>query len=145
MADTLRKRIFNAIVVELSKGQYGLGSVLNEQPMARDIQMWLDPQCFIWPVSDDAASGEYSDSAIQLEWWVIHLAVVVYGSGDVEEYLGQIHKAMNADQTWGGIALDTTRTSSDTLDFDPSRSQSGIMMMFDIRMRHHDGDPYTLA
>ena len=145
MTQTIRRRILDKIAETLTNPLYGMQKVNAFQPAAIDQGQWGDPQCFVWVQDDAAASGEIPDTAIQLESWRCTIGIEVYGRGDVEEYLGQIHKAMNADCQWGGLALDTYRRSSDTLEFDPARQSVGIRMMFTLYFRHANGDPYNLV
>jgi len=145
MPDTIRKQILTAIATKLDEVAYGMGQVTAYQPSALDMAQWKYPACFVWVQDDAAASGDAPDTAIQLEFWKTTIAVEVWGKGDVEEYLGQVHKAMAVDCTWGALALDTWRKGSDSYEFDPTHQVTGIRILFTLHFRHKSGDPYSLV
>jgi hypothetical protein len=58
-----------------------------------------------------------------------------------ETFLGLVHAALMADYTQGGHALNTTRTTCQTLFVDPGRHLSGFILSFEILYRHPRGTP----
>lgn len=145
MAETIRRRILTKVAMELANPLWGMGMVTAYQPTALDMSQWKYPACFVWLQEDAAAEGDIPDTAIQLESWRITLAVEVWGKGDVEDYLGKVHKAMAVDPQWGALALDTYRKSSDAYEFDPTHQITGIRILFVLWFRHKSGDPYSIV
>lgn len=142
---TIRAQILAAMKVELEKVAYGFSTVKLGQPSPHDYVESALPVVFAW-ISDDAVlSGDRPDTAVLLEWWRTGITLEIYGPGDPEEYLGQAHKAMAFDCQWGGLALDTNRSTSETLEFDASHQVNGLRLRFDLLHRHKWGDPYNLV
>jgi hypothetical protein len=145
MPTTLRAQILAAMKAKLEEVAYGFATVKLMQPSPHDYAESALPVVFVWVSSDMVLSGDRPDTAVLLELWRTEITLEIYGPGDAEEYLGQAHKAMANDCQWGGLAIDTNRSSSETLEYDASHLVNGVRLKFDLIHRHKSGDPYNLV
>ena len=144
MAQTIRKRILDAIVKKLSRSAYGLKKVWLQEPAAMESGNWDPPCAFVYAEADTPGEGTFPDVFIAKETWAMTINIYVYGMGEIEDYMGKVHKAMKNDIQWAGLAIDTDRLSQGEPVFDSERRLWQADMTYRIVYRHTAGDPFTI-
>lgn len=141
---TIRRRILNAMILEMAKAEYGMVRVHGFEPATFEQGQWPDPSAFVWADADAPADG-IPDTSAALESFKSTVAVEVWGKGVGDEYIAKVHKAMSADRSWGGLALDTDLKASEVYTVDSARDYLGVKLFFNLFYRHYSGNPYSLA
>ena len=106
-----------------------------------DIETIAFPCAFIFSDRETKIGDDRGVIGYENWEWMINIEVWSDERNDQETLLGEIHAAMAADYTFGGLVPTSDRVSSSLFVLDPTRAISSMVMDYNVLYRHRNGTP----
>ncbi|MBN1253990.1 MAG: hypothetical protein JXA50_01785 [Deltaproteobacteria bacterium] len=140
MPDTIRKLILENIKAKLEEVSAIETVLLNEFDI-RKLETVATPAVFLYPDTNDTV-----ERGSRFEEWTLPLIIELWGHNiEIENIMGEIHKAMTQDSTHGGYANTTERLGgTEIMNYlVQDESYTGFTMHFRVVYEHVLNDPFS--
>jgi putative methionine-R-sulfoxide reductase with GAF domain len=114
----------------------------------KDDSAYAEPVIFVYPSRETTnfEKGEkgkdYNELEIQIEAYIRGTRDTM--NANINKMLADLKKALGADHTRGGYAIDTQFLSNDAFLTDLTGEKCGIVLIIQVDYEHAYGDPYNL-
>lgn len=142
--DSVRKKIFQNLEAALEGVQAlrhrGFGLWIPDDP---ELGRKQQPSAAVLPIDENS---EFLPDEIHVETLKVAIRVVVdqthqHAGYELEDILGDVHRAVMADLTRGGLADDTRKLGTRWLFLDQTFPQAGADLIFEVKYQTVESDP----
>lgn len=148
MPNTIRRQIIENMVTTLDALPLLKGQTEVNAPDALDLDTAALPKAFIDSGYEEENQEEHELGSEAWKWQpVVSVYFRIAGDKwnyDAEDVAGEIHKALTADRSRGGLADECKRTSLDVVEIQTEYGLlQAIVSIWEIDYTHVQGDPYA--